>query len=120
MIRLRPIRTQEEMNGLREAAATHGHVVCGATSIAWKQGKIVGGIGEFPVVNLWASPEAKGRDMLSFWEQVEAVRASGGARSMVVACSDSSPLKPYLERMSNGNLGQFHLYHVDLQNCETP
>jgi hypothetical protein len=118
MTRLRLITSQRQLEELQAAAKADGHAVPYASHMLVDDGKVVGGasLGTMPTVNLWAATEGVGpRDMLAFWQQIEAVLSHQRLASVVVVCSDTSPLKPYLERFSDRKLGNFALYHVSLE-----
>jgi hypothetical protein len=100
--RLVPVRTPEFAGEIMRAAQADDHVCIAPTHAMVRGEKIIGylSLGGMPVVQSWFdSKSGHVLDSLKMIEMGEAVIASQGATSYMVAVSEQSPFRPHMERL---------------------
>lgn len=104
---LYPLRTMEELAAVLEAAREDHHAVLGATHLVRKAGEVVGYLGVLPMFNVWLhSDRMSARDSFTVIREMERLGRLAGHGLICVPCAESSPFRPYMERLGYQCLGQ--------------
>jgi hypothetical protein len=111
-MKIRPIRTQEELTAVHAVAKDDNHLLAWPSHIMEKDDHIVGSLSVMPMVMIWMHTEkTNGRDLLFLKDHLEATIANSG-RVFCVPCVDGSPLMGALNKESLGyiNIGKTNLF----------
>lgn len=93
---------------LQQLAGEDNHAVLAATHVMVKGGKVVGylSLGALPCVHAWFDTKNKhATDSLKMIEHGETIFREKGVRAYTVACAETSPFTPHMERMGFEKLG---------------
>lgn len=94
---VRPLRTVEEFQRLREAAAEDAHDINSPTHYVEKDGKIIGCFNIGPVVMWWGHTKlCSVRDSIMVFTIMEAMQRNAGIQEYIMPCVNNSPLKSYM------------------------
>lgn len=99
---LRPLRDNEQLRQLFEAAKADNHQCIAPTHVMMRGNQIIGylSLGGVPTVQAWFdSKSGHVLDSLKMIEMGEAILASQGAPGFLVAVSDQSPFYPHMQRL---------------------
>lgn len=111
-MKIRPIRTQEELTAVHEVAKENKHLLAWPSHIMEKDNYIVGALSVMPMVMIWMHTEKTGaRDLVFLKDHLEATIANQG-RVFCVPCLDESPLMQVLKKEELGyfNIGKTNLF----------
>lgn len=115
--RLVPIRDNETVKRLFEAARADDHMVIAPTHVMLRGTEIIGylSLGAMPVVQSWFdSKTGHVLDSLKMIEMGEVVMASQGVTAYQVAVSESSPFAPHMERLGYKPVGKTVLWQKQI------
>jgi hypothetical protein len=117
MIKVRPIRSNDELKQLIEIAAADNHVVIGPTHLLIKGDEIVGymSLGGITHVHNWFhSEKGNAKDSLLAISQGEAILAQQGITNYIVACDEESPFFGKMEKIGFTPLFNTNLYSKEV------
>lgn len=102
------MKNEEDLERVRAAASSDGHVAVAPTHLVERDGLIVGycSIGAIPVVNAWLhSKIVHPRESMYLLNTAETVAHAMGARRILLPCSPQSPFHPHMARLGYRVLG---------------
>lgn len=98
---------------LRAAAGADGHVVVAPTHVVDRRGEIVGyaSIGSARMFFAWLDSQKLGAiESFAAWREAEQLLAKGGGGPVILPCTETSPLRPFVEKMGYQRLGEATLF----------
>ena len=107
---IRPIRTNEELEGLHRQAAEDNHMLAWPTHNITRDGASIGALSIIPSVIVWLDTrKARIRDAITMQTYYEGLLANT-ARCVLVPCALNSPLLPYMGRAGYIEVGTQKLF----------
>jgi len=113
MIDLRAIRTADEFQRLKDAAAADNHRIVLATHLIQKDGEIVGygSVNGAPLVNVWLdSRKVEALESVRLLRRLTDGLSFTGARNVLMPCGENSPFYPVMEKLGFERLGSTTLH----------
>ena len=111
-MKIRPIRTSEELELVHKVAQADGHHLFWPTHVMEKDDYVVGSLSVMPTVQIWLDTKrTQVRDTLFLKDHLEATMANS-TRVFCIPCTDDSPLLKVLNKPELGYLhgGKLSLY----------
>jgi hypothetical protein len=115
-LKIRPIRTAEELDQVIREARANEHVVLAPTHVVTCLGEVRGALSFVPSVLVWMHTQRnKARDSLEVKQFVENHLGSNGVNFFCLPCSVKSPYHPLLPKAGYVDVGEFTLFMKGLQ-----
>lgn len=109
-MKIRPIRTPEELNAVHECAKQDGHHLAWPSHSVMKGDYIVGALSVIPMTLTWLdSKQVRVRETQEVDRFIEGMFVNS-SRSICVPCISSSPMFPLMEKFGYLNLGQSTIF----------
>lgn len=96
---LQPIQTEQQLRALIDAAGADNHSLLYPSHLVSKNDELLGAFSLFnsPLLNVWLhSKKISPRESLMLYATVENVARVQGVKSILLPCTDQSPLSKYL------------------------